>query len=1194
MKKKCDFLPPRGQRWKFNFSLRMRLLVTLLLVGALHVSANSVAQTKVSLTMKNAAVEEVFQRLESMTGYTFLYNLDLLKGCGRVDVDARDEDFSQLLAGVLKPLGLAFTIDDRVVVITRDDEKKAPKELIIKGRVLMKDSTNLPGATVIVKGTSVGVVTDNNGRFTLSVLNVENPVLVFSFVGLKKKEVKYEGKEMLVVMEEETHKVDEVVVTGYGNVAKGNYTGASTTVKAEDIMMAGVSSVDQMLQGVVPGMLVMNTTGQVGATPKIRVRGTSTLLGSQEPVWVVDGVIQRDPQPFNSDENTSFSVDADDIKELAGNAISWLNPNDIETITVLKDASATAIYGSQAANGVIVITTKKATAGRVQVSYSGDFSIGQRPRYGLYDLMNSAEIMQLQKDIYDERRTYSSSILPIGYAGLVQKMINKEITASEMNTEYKKLASLNTDWFDLLFRNSLNHSHNISISGGSDKVQNRTSFGYVSEKGEAKGNEMSMFTATSNTTVRLGSKLTVDMLLKGSIRNVEGFAYGVDPFTYAYGTSRAIAAYDEDGTYYFYQVEGEYNGKKELFNYNILNELANTGSENVSRSLGVSVDLKWKIIPCLEYQGLFSYSNSSSDSKQWASEESFYITKMRGYEYGTATANSVEYNSSPLPHGGILETDLTNVYSVMVRNSLVYDQVFKDKHRVTLQLGVETNSVKTKGNTSLRYGYLPDRGETFATPPLTYLDPYGDEIGNSDIQNGSASVLNRKENTLSEYASAIYTYDDRYVVNVNARVDASNRFGQDKNKRFEPTWSVGVKWRATNEKVLYDVWWLNNMDIYASFGYQGNAVTSVSPYLIAYDNGLDTRYNEFTLRMKSLPYPDLGWEKTRTYNIGVDASLLKGRLNMTFNYYRKSSDVLSSRAIPYENGTENGIVSGSTMKNYGYDLVIDVVPMRTPNFTWQLSLNTGVAHNSVDKNKRVNTLNDYLSGECIVDGEPYSTFYSYKFAGLNPENGHPTFEYMDVEGASGPIDYLVKSGKFVPDFSGGLNTMFKYKGWSLYALFAVQWGGYGRLPEYYSGATDTNPGLPRPEENVSRDLKKRWKQPGDEKHTNIPSLPGTGYEDMKLPATATSTVYNSNLYHMYNMSDERVAKTDFVRCRSISLSYEFGKDCLEKLSIQRMQLKASMTNPFLWVRDKDWNGLDPETGNWPARRVASLSLQIIL
>ena len=376
MKKKCDFLPPRGQRWKFNFSLRMRLLVTLLLVGALHVSANSVAQTKVSLTMKNAAVEEVFQRLESMTGYTFLYNLDLLKGCGRVDVDARDEDFSQLLAGVLKPLGLAFTIDDRVVVITRDDEKKAPKELIIKGRVLMKDSTNLPGATVIVKGTSVGVVTDNNGRFTLSVLNVENPVLVFSFVGLKKKEVKYEGKEMLVVMEEETHKVDEVVVTGYGNVAKGNYTGASTTVKAEDIMMAGVSSVDQMLQGVVPGMLVMNTTGQVGATPKIRVRGTSTLLGSQEPVWVVDGVIQRDPQPFNSDENTSFSVDADDIKELAGNAISWLNPNDIETITVLKDASATAIYGSQAANGVIVITTKKATAGRVQVSYSGDFSIG--------------------------------------------------------------------------------------------------------------------------------------------------------------------------------------------------------------------------------------------------------------------------------------------------------------------------------------------------------------------------------------------------------------------------------------------------------------------------------------------------------------------------------------------------------------------------------------------------------------------------------------------------------------------------------------------------------------------------------------------------------------------------------------------------------------------------------------------------
>ena len=309
-----------------------------------------------------------------------------------------------------------------------------------------------------------------------------------------------------MTLEEDVVTFDEVVVTGYGNVDKGNYTGAATNVDMNNVVMPGVPSIDQMLQGVVPGMLVTNTSGLVGASPKIRVRGTATLLGTQEPVWVVDGVIQRDPQPFNSSDNTNFSADIDDIKQLAGNAISWLNPNDIESITVLKDASATAIYGSKAANGVIVVTTKKAKIGKISVNYSGDFSIGQRPRYGLYDLMNSQEFMQFSKEIYEERRQYpsGSSILPIGFQGLLEKYLSKEITLDEMNQQYQYLASQNTDWFKILFRNSFNHSHSVGISGGSDKIQNRTSISFTQQKGEAKGNDMTSFQANSNTTINWG------------------------------------------------------------------------------------------------------------------------------------------------------------------------------------------------------------------------------------------------------------------------------------------------------------------------------------------------------------------------------------------------------------------------------------------------------------------------------------------------------------------------------------------------------------------------------------------------------------------------------------------------------------------------------------------------------------------
>lgn len=1175
----------------------MKLLCFFLLGVCMTLNASVYSQnTTVSLDVKEASLNEVLQEVSRQTQCDILYNLNMIKRIVVKDMKVEKMDFLDFLDKYLPEYGLAYSFDKNVVVIRVQDKKPEKKNILIKGKVTDEKNIPLPGVTILLKGTTVGTATNTDGEFSLSVAEGID-TLVVTFVGMKTQYVRLvEGKtDYQIRMQEDVETLDDVVVTGYGNVSKGSYTGASTKVNVADIMMAGVSSVDQMLQGVVPGMLVRNTSGQVGATSKIRVRGTSTLLGSQEPVWVVDGVVQRDPQPFNSDDNTKFTMDADDIRQLAGNAISWLNPHDIETITVLKDASATAIYGSKAANGVIVVTTKKARDGKVSVNYNGDFSIGQRPRYGLYDLMNSAEHMQFSKDIYDEKRVYNTRILAIGYAGLVQKLTNKEITTEEMDREYRKMARQNTDWFKLLFRNSFNHSHAISISGGSEKLMNRTSFGFTEEKGEAKGNNMTSFTATSNTTAIFGEVLTVNLLLKGTIRDVDGFAYGVDPFAYAYNTTRAIPAYNEDGSLYYHGKRGTASyaiANKDVYNYNILNELNNTGSSNSTRTWGTTIDVQWKLLPGLEYQGLVSYSSSSANSKQFASEHSHYITQTRGYEFGTVQANSTEMKSSPLPFGGLLEMDLVNTSTISVRNSLVYDRLFKEKHRLTVQLGIETNSVKTKGETSKRYGYLPERGETFAIPPATFLN-YGDRVeDNTAIATGNASVINRVENELSEYASVIYTYDNRYVLNASARLDASNRFSQDKNKRIEPTWSAGLKWRLKNEAFASDVWWLNNLDLYGSYGYQGNAVPSVSPDLIASTGTLNHLYQSYIMEVKSLPYPELGWEKTKTYNLGVDASLLKGRLNLAFNYFSKNSDVLASRNIPYENGMENAVVSGSTMKNYGYDFVIEVVPVRTEDFSWHLSLNTSVTRNRVDKNQRVNQLADYLNGTSIVSGRPFSTFYSYEFDKLNAKDGRPMFKNLDITDADSALDFLVESGKFTPDFSGGLNTMFKYKNWSLYALFAVQWGGHGRLPEMYPGASVSVNGLPAPEQNVSRKLINRWKQQGDEVRTSIPSLPGLGNEEVYIPVTTESTRSKENLYHIYNLSDQLVANTDFIRCRSISLAYELNPEWLKRLYIQRMQVKASMTNPFMWVSDKKWDGLDPETGNWPARRVTSLSIQV--
>ena len=1192
----------KGTKWLFerNNQLRklfkiMRLSVILLFIGMHLTFANVGAQSKVTIEHQFVTYQELFTQIQKQTGLTVVYSNNELNKDKKIQAGFVQMELKDVLDKVLAGTNLSYESMDEFVIlkVIMKDEKK--KTVSVTGKVVDEKNMALPGVTVMVKDLKLGTTTGPDGRYVLTIPKVDNILLVFSFVGMHTQEVKYTGQDSVnVVMKDDIEVLEDVVVTGYGNMSKGNYTGAATTMKAEDIMMAGVSSIDQMLQGVVPGMLVQQGTGMVGASPKIRVRGVSSLLGSQEPVWVVDGVIQRDPQPFNSEDNTKFSVDADDISQLAGNAISWLNPNDIESITVLKDASATAIYGSEAANGVIVITTKKANVGKVSVAYSGDFSIGQRPRYGLYNQMNSQEMMEFSQEMYEDRVSYPSKVLSIGFAGLLQSYLNKEISKKEFDQQYEKMATTNTDWFDLLFQNSFSHKHSLSLAGGSEKIQNRTSLGYTDETGEATGNKVTLLTATSNTTVNLmNNKLIVNLLLKGTWRKVKGFAYDVDPFSYAYNTSRVIPMYSEDGSLYYHEKWANESStvinNKTSYLYNIQNELDNTGSENNTKTWGTTLDVKWNILPGLDYQGLVSYSSSSADVKKYATERSFYVASLRGYDYGVYESSAPEFAYTRLPFGGLLETGLTDVSTVTVRNALVYDHMFEDIHRLTLQLGVETNSSKTRGTTSKRYGYLKDRGETFIKLPLTYSDlAWEGDLLDNDLAQGEAMVLNKIDNKLSEYISAVYTYDGRYVLNASARLDASNRFGQDKNKRFAPTWSVGVKWRVAAERFAKNLWWLNNLDLIASYGFQGNAVESVSPYLIAKDGGVNEYYNAYLLNISSLPYPDLGWEKTKTYNFGVDAALLDGRLNFTVNYFKKISDVLSSRNIPRENGMKNAVVDGGEMTNTGYDFVINVIPVRTKDFTWQLSLNTSETKNKVNKNQRINTLNDYLEGSAVVDGEAFSTFYSFKYNGLNDENGTPEFAYMDVLNGASPLNYLVKSGKFTPDFSGGLNMMFKYRNWSLFALFNVQWGGHARLPKLYD--TDNNYGIPTPEQNVSRDLALRWRKVGDK--TNIPSIP-TSEAYIDLPATASVASTERKLYDMYNNSDLRVANTDFIRCRSLSLSYEFNQKWLSRIAAQRFVIKASMTNPFMWVSDSKWDGLDPETGNWPARRVTSLSLQVM-
>lgn len=923
MKKKWDLLPKIWQYRKFGFFLHMKISMVLLLAGVMHLSANAYSQTKVSLNMKDATIREVFSNLEKITNYTFLYKMDIIGQCGKVDVNATEKEFYQLLEDLLSPLGLSFTIDDQVVVITSGKaEDDVTKGITIKGRVFVKDSTGVPGASVILKGTSMGVITNMAGEFSITIPQMKSPVLIFSFLGMKTREVKYVGqKEILVLMEEDIKGMDEVIVTGYQRIRKSDIVGSTNTVKREDLFFDGTNSIEQMLQGKLPGMLVMNTSGLVGKRQKVRVRGTSTLLGNQEPVWVVDGIIQEDPIPFKSRELDALGNISQDnfdmVKDFIGNAIAWLNPNDIEDITVLKDASATVMYGVKAANGVILIKTKRGKAGRMSVNYSGNLAITPRLTYEKMNLMNSKERVDVSREIYARGVTSNQRPLEsIGYEGLLGRYLAKEISYDEFDREVKKLETVNTDWFDLLFRNSVSMNHSLSVSGGTDKISYYGSVNASENRGTSIGNESSSYSAALNFSAKLGKKVNLSFGVNASTSETKGY-YQVDPYGYATKTSRVIPCFTEEGKNYFYK---DVNG----WMYNILHELSMTGNKNTNNSMGASVNFRWDILKGLQFESSFGLNTSNVVGESYADEQSQYITKLRMYEFGTQRPADYLYKKSPLPHGGELNTTENRNFNYTWRNVLSYNYVLAEKHRFSLMVGQECRSNKYDGVSSTIYGYYPGRGKSVSMPPIMILKPGNNEdeyIANDFLNRFNTVITDRKSNYVGLFGSFSYGFNERYILTASLRSDASNRFGQDTRNRFLPVWSIGGRWNVHNEPWMQNQRVISDLNFRASYGWQGNVAENYGPDLIArVGSGKTTidqlRTGEYMMFIKSLPYGNLRWEKTKTINLGTDFGLFENKVTWTVEYYyKKTEDMIVEKQVPYAYGVASMPINGGNMSN---------------------------------------------------------------------------------------------------------------------------------------------------------------------------------------------------------------------------------------------------------------------------------------
>ena len=1091
-----------------------------------------------------------------------------------------------------------------VVLLLSSSQVMAQKVRVVTGHVYDPGKEALVGVTVAVKGsTSGGAITDENGRYMILVPNESGTVIVFSSIGFEKKEVAVGDKKVIdVTMTEKSAYLDEVVVTGYQNVNRRELASAVSQIEMDEIKLSDKFSIDQMLAGQVAGMSVTTTGGGPSATPKIRIRGTSSLYGNTAPLWVLDGII-LDDNSVNWDASGNLDPLAEDAQYLVGNAIAGVNPNDIESLTVLKDASATAIYGVQAANGVIVVTTKKGRNGPAQVTYNGSVSINQRENYRRLYLMDAGERVQLSKDLLDSRLSYTRKDFNLGYEMLKAQYDAKKLTRSQFDAAVTEMIDRNTDWFDLLFRNAVTQNHTLSLSGGNESTTYYSSVGASISQGTAREEVSKRYTATLKVNSWISPKVYIGFQLNGSITDNQGYHSSFNPDSYARETARTIPAYNADGSLFFYRPYESFstsNMANQTYAFNALHESQTTGNYADLASLTGLMNFVWKIYDGLRYEMTGSYVYNATKTTTWAQEDSYYVNQLRGYVFDELEFGSSFWNESVIPQGGVLSKSEATKTTLDIRNTLSYSKDFEG-HLVSALATSEIRSVITDGFSGTHYGWMPERGQVISP---SYTDAYI-----VDLKNGAFTpvITDNRANTVSWIFSGIYSYKDKYTLNANVRMDGSNQFGENPKYRFLPIWSVAGKYALTNEAFMkpYEDW-LSYLALRLSYGIQGNVDKGTSPDLVMQIGSIDSNTGMATSTVAYWPNEDLRWEKTTQYNVGLDFSFLLDRITATVDFYKKvGTDMIVNKTISAVNGYTIRKINGGNVNNSGVELAVKFTPLQTKD----MRLVIGFVH-SYNKNELIkandetnNTRENMLSGSALIEGEALGTIYSYPFAGLDHETGLPVFydkkgntsatwlskTYKNYTLYEDEIE-LVKSGVVSPPHTGGINLEYRWKEWILRGSFTYSLGAVNRLPFIY-GDYDS---VFDPEKNVTREILNRWREPGDELHTNIPAL----YDDNTYTNLGVRPM-RANVDHiygtsMYDYSTARVCSTNNLRLRSLSLSYIFNKKMLKKMHLSNFQISAQANNLFI-IADKRWHGFDPEQGssaNSSIPRTYSLSVTI--
>ncbi len=1050
----------------------------------------------------------------------------------------------------------------------------------VSGVVVEDDSDNspLPGATVTFTKSGERVhtaVSDVNGKFSATVSGSADAMTV-SYLGYEPCTVKLVAEKdyYKVVLTQEAEAVSEVVVTGYQKIDRRKLTASISTLKISDETVGAVTNIDQALSGQIAGLSSVTSTGAPGAPVKIRIRGTASIYGTQEPLWVLDGI------PMEGTDIPAID-DLKDIDNIYQTSIAGLSPSDIETITVLKDAAATAIYGARAANGVIVITTKKGKEGKPTVNFSGKLTFSPKANIDRLNLLNSSEKVDLELGLlasdytYRENKGGVANILSALGETQAYKNGGWEALSPAAQAQINQLRQNNTDWNDILFRNTLNKEYNVSLSGGSDRADYYTSVGYTGEEGNVESVGSHRYNITLKTNYRINSLLKVGASVFANERKQKSYLTDTNGFTnpvyYSRLANSYFLPYAEDGSYnYDTNVQGK---ETSSLDFNIFEERANSESIRRDRSVMAIFDAELRINHFLTLTSQFGYQLDSYSLSKYAGESTY---AMRQQKLNTEYVQTDGSRKSFLPDGGMHKTTEYHSNQWTWKAQAEYNQTFGNIHNVGLMLGTEVRHSNDNSIYSVAYGY--DR-RTLTVQPVVFPSQ-------SWAESYPLHQETETENAyVSWFATGSYTFNHRYTFGGSVRFDGSDVFGVAKKYRYLPLYSVSGLWRIKEEKPLKDISWLDNLALRASYGLQGNIDKSTSPYLIGTFDRMTILpgVTEDVIKSETAPNPDLKWEKTENVNVGLDVAVLGNAVTLTVDYYhRHSSDLIGMKMLPLETGFASTSINWATMNNDGVEIALGTRNIHTRDFTWMTNINIGFNSNKVIK-ETVAQNATYPSRE----GYPVGALFALKTAGLDSD-GYPLFLTKDGQkvsatellklNAAGASTLSAEEqrnlytymGTTDPKVAGGFINTFKYKDWQLGINFTYNLGMKVRVQPSYNPA-NFDRGL-----NTNRDILSRW------------TADNTSGKFAKLMTSSERPreYVQYNEYNLYSMLDTWIRDCNYIRLQSLRLGYKLPAQWTGIIGIKSASLSLEARNIFVIASDYN-NYLDPETmGNPYAQPIA--------